>query len=153
VTLPDEVDVLIVDDDPLEVALLLRSLGDVWPEDRIGVARDGEEALDFLLARGAFRHRRTANLPRLVLLDFKLPRLDGPEVLRAIRSNPRSSTTPVVMLTSSAEPREIAQCYHLGANSCVEKPVVFSDFRSVLQDLGRYWLGVNQTNQVPTSLS
>lgn len=151
-TLPDEVDVLIVEDDPLEVELLLHSLQDVWPESRIGVARDGEEAVDYLLARGAWRHRRTT-LPRLVLLEFKLPRLDGLDVLRAIRSSPRSSTTPVVMLTSSAEPREITQCYHMGANSCVLKPVVFSEFRSVVQDLVRYWLGVNQTTQSPASLS
>ncbi len=151
--LPDEVDVLIVEDDPLEAELLLHSLAGAWPTGRFGVARDGEEALDFLLARGAFRHRGSASLPRLVLLDFKLPRVDGLDVLRAIRANPRASTTPVVMLTSSAEPREIVQCYHLGANSCVQKPVAFGDFRSVIRDLGRYWLGVNQTTQVPASLS
>jgi len=151
--LPDEVDVLIVDADPIEVELLLRSLDGVSPECRIAIARDGEEALDFLLARGTYRHLRTAILPRLVLLEYKLPRVDGLEVLRAIRSNPRSAATPVVMLTSSAEPREIAQCYHFGANSCVQKPVVFGDFQSTLQDLGRYWLGVNQANQRPTSLT
>jgi two-component system response regulator len=151
--LPDEVDVLIVEADPLEVELLLRSFDGVWPEGRIAVARDGEEALDYLLARGSYRHLRAAALPRLVLLEYKLPRLDGLDVLRAIRSNPRSATTPVVILTSSAEPREIAQCYHFGANSCVQKPVVFGDFQSRLKDLGRYWLAVNQTNQVPTSLT
>jgi two-component system response regulator len=150
--LPDEVDALVVDADPPEVELLLRALDGVWPDVRIAVARDGEEALDFLLARGSYRHLRGANLPRLVLLESKLPRLDGLDVLRAIRSNPRSATTPVVMLTSSAEPREIAQYYHFGANSCVQKPVVFGDFQSTLQDLGRYWLGVNQVNQLPTSL-
>jgi two-component system response regulator len=151
--LPDEVDVLIVEADPLEVELLLRSLDGVWPEVRIAVARDGEEALDFLLARGAYRHLRGGSLPRLVLLEYKLPRLDGLEILRAIRTNPRSATTPVVVLTSSAEPREIAQCYHFGANSCVQKPVLFGDFQATLQDLGRYWLGVNRANQIPTSLS
>jgi two-component system, response regulator len=152
VTLPDEVDVLLVEDDPLEVELTLRPLKEVRPGCRIGVARDGEEALDFLLARGAFRHRQGASLPRLILLDFKLPRLDGLDVLRAIRSSPRTNTAPVVMLTSSAEPREIAQCYHLGANSCVQKPVVFEAFRATLRDLGRYWLGVNQTIHTPSSL-
>jgi len=151
-TLPDEVDVLIVEDDPLEVELLLQTLHGVWPESRIGVACDGEEALDYLLARGGWRHLG-AVLPRLVLLGFKLPRLDGLDVLRAIRSSPRSSTIPVVMLMSSAAPREITQCYHLGANSCVQKPVVFSEFRSTMQDLGRYWLGVNQTTQSPASLA
>jgi two-component system response regulator len=150
--LPDEVDVLIVDADPLEVELLLRSLDGIRPNVRIAVARDGEEALDFLLARGSYRHLKSAILPRLVLLEFKLPRLDGLEVLRTIRSSPRSAATPVVMLTSSAEPREIAQCYHLGANSCVQKPVLFGEFQSTLQDLGRYWLGVNRANQLPTAL-
>lgn len=151
-TLPDEVDVLIVEDDPLEAELLLRAMQDDWPDSRIGVARDGEEALDFLLIRGQWRHRRPS-LPALVLLEFKLPRLEGLEVLRAIRSSPRSSTTPVVMLTSSAEPREISQCYHMGANGCVQKPVVFGELRSTLQDLGRYWLGVNQTIRSPASVS
>jgi two-component system, response regulator len=151
--LPDRVDVLIVDADPLEVELLLRALDGVWPDVRIGVAHDGEEALDFLLARGSYRHLRTALLPRLVLLEYKLPRLDGVEVLRAIRTNPRAAATPVVMLTSSAESREIAQCYHAGANSCVEKPVIFGDFQSTVQELGRYWLGVNQVNQLPASHS
>jgi len=150
--LPDEVDVLIVDADPLEVELLLRSLDGIRPNVRIAVARDGEEALDFLLARGSYRHLKSAILPRLVLLEFKLPRLDGLEVLRTIRSSPRSAATPVVMLTSSAEPREIAQCYHLGANSCVQKPVLFGEFQSTLQELGRYWLGVNRANQLPTAL-
>lgn len=151
-TLPDEVDVLVVDDDPLEVEITIRPLKEVRPDARIGVARDGEEALDFLLARGAFRHRLGLPLPRLILLGFKLPRLDGLDVLRAIRSNPRTSTAPVVMLTSSAEPREIAQCYHLGANSIIQKPVVFGEFRAMLQDLGRYWLGINQANPGPSVL-
>lgn len=151
-SLPDEVDVLLVDDDPLEVELTLRPLTEVRPGTRVGVARDGEEALDYLLARGSFRHRQGLPLPRLILLDVKLPRLDGLDVLRAIRSSPRAGNTPVVMLTSSAESREIAQCYHLGANSIVQKPVVFAEFRAMLQDLGRYWLGINQTVQTSPPL-
>ncbi|MGH7498997.1 MAG: response regulator [Gemmatimonadales bacterium] len=151
-TLPDEVDVLVVDDDPLEAEVTIRPLKEARPDARIGVARDGEEALDFLLARGAFRHRLGLPLPRLILLDFKLPRLDGLDVLRAIRSSPRTSTAPVVMMTSSAEPREIAQCYHLGANSIVQKPVVIGEFRAMLRDLGRYWLGINQVTPGPSPL-
>lgn len=151
-TLPDEVDVLLVDDDPLEVEVTLRPLREVSPTARIGVARDGEEALDFLLARGAFRHRQALPMPRLVLLAVKLPRLDGLDVLRAIRASPRTGTAAVVMLTLSAEPREIAQCYHLGANSVVQKPVVAAAFRATLQDLGRYWLGINQASPAPPSL-
>jgi two-component system response regulator len=151
VTLPDEVDVLVVDDDPLEAELTFGPLRESWPGVRIGVARDGEEALDFLLARGSFRHRQGRPMPRLILLDFKLPRLDGLDVLRAIRSSPRTSTAPVVMLTSSAEPREIAQCYHLGANSIVQKPVVYREYAATLRDLGRYWLSVNHTIPAPSS--
>jgi CheY-like chemotaxis protein len=151
VTLPDAVDILVVDDDPAEVELLRRSLEEICARESIGVARDGEEALDYLLARGPFRHRGAQPLPRLVLLDFKLPRVDGLDVLRALRTSPRASTVPVVMLTSSADPREVEQCYHWGANSCVQKPVVFGAFRSTLQELGRYWLGVNRA--VPASPS
>jgi two-component system, response regulator len=152
VTLPDEVDVLLVEADPLEAELTLRPLKEAFPGCIVGLARDGEEALDFLLARGDFRHRQSARLPRLILLDFKLPRLDGLDVLRAIRSSPRTDTAPVVMLTSAAESREIAQCYHLGANSCIQKPVVAKAFRAMLQGLGHYWLGVNQTVHAHSTL-
>ncbi len=151
--LPADADALVVDDDPLEVELILLALGEASRSGlRIGVARDGEEALDFLLARGGFRHRQSLAVPRLILLDLKLPRLDGVDVLRTIRSNPRTSTAPVVMLTSSAEPREVAQCYHLGANSVVQKPVVFGEFRATLHDLCHYWLGINQTIHTSSSL-
>ena len=101
------------------------------PSAGIGVARDGEEALDYLLGRGAFRHRLGAPLPRLVLLDLKLPRVDGVEVLRALRASPRASAAPVVMLVPASEPRELAQCYQVGANSCVQKPV---EFAALLRD-------------------
>jgi CheY-like chemotaxis protein len=143
--LPDEVDLLLVEDDPLEVELILRALQPVDPSCRIGVARDGEEALEFLLARGRFRHRLGAPLPRLILLELKLPKVDGTEVLRALRTSPRTNTAPVVMLTSSAESREVAQCYQLGANGCVEKPVEFKVFAETMRTLGEYWLRVNQT--------
>lgn len=143
--LPDETDVLLVQDNPLEVELTLRPLRDLDPACRIGVARDGEEALDYLLGRGAFRHRLGAAPPRLVLLDLKLPRVDGVEVLRALRSSPRASAAPVVMLVPSAEPRELAQCYQVGANSCVQKPVDFGVFYQTIQMVGRYWLGQNLT--------
>jgi CheY-like chemotaxis protein len=141
--LPDETDVLLVQDNPLEVELTLRPLRDLDPECRIGVARDGEEALDYLLGRGAFRHRLGAPLPRLVLLDLKLPRVDGVEVLRALRASPRASAAPVVMLVPASEPRELAQCYQVGANSCVQKPVDFGVFYATIQMVGRYWLGQN----------
>ncbi|MBA3892587.1 MAG: response regulator [Gemmatimonadales bacterium] len=141
--LPDEADVLLVQDNPLEVELTLRPLRDLDPACRVGVARDGEEALDYMLGRGSFRRRLGALLPRVVLLDFRLPRVDGIEVLRALRSSPRTSTAPVVMLMPSLEPRELTYCYQAGANSCVQKPVDFQLFYQTIQMVGRYWLGQN----------
>ena len=140
---PDEADLLLVQDNPLEVELMLRPLRDLDPGYRIAVARDGEEALDYLLGRGAFRHRLGAALPRLVLLEFRLPRVDGIEVLRALRASPRASSAPVVMLLPAGDPREVAQCYQVGANSCVVKPVEFPRFYHTIQSIGRYWLGTN----------
>jgi len=137
-------DILLVEDNPLEVELTLRPLQELDPASRIEVARDGEEALDFLLGRGAFRHRLRASLPRLVLLDLKLPRLDGMEVLRGVRGNSRLCLVPIVVLTSSTDPRQLAQCYQLGANSCVQKPVRYEEFRQAIQALGRYWLNLNE---------
>jgi CheY-like chemotaxis protein len=142
--LPDDLDVLLVEADPLEAELLLRSLGEVVPADRIGVARDGEEALDYLLGRNAFRHRLGAALPPLVLLELRLPRLDGIEVLRTLRASPRTASVPIVMLSSATESRELAQCYQAGANSCIVKPIEFRALAETLRELGRYWLRLNR---------
>jgi two-component system, response regulator len=144
VSIPDEVDLLVVEGDPLEAELLLRSLSDLAEPERIGHARDGEEALDYLLGRGPFRHRLGGPLPLLVLLELKLPKLDGVEVLRTLRASPRTASVPVVVLTSSAEPRELAQCYQAGANSCIRKPVEFREFADAVRTLGRYWLRLNR---------
>lgn len=143
--LPDETDLLLVQDNPLEVELTLRPLRELDPECRLAVARDGEEALDYLLGRGAFRHRLGAALPRVVLLEFRLPRVDGVEVLRALRASPRASAVPVVMLLPAGDARELAQCYQVGANSCVLKPVEFAAFHGTIQAIGRYWLTTNLT--------
>jgi two-component system response regulator len=124
---------------------MLRPLREMDPASRIEVARDGEEALDFLLGRGEFRQRLSAPLPQLVLLDLKLPRIDGLEVLRGIRGNARTCIVPVVVLTSSNDPRQLAQCYQQGANSCVLRPVKYEQFDKVIQSVARYWLGFNQT--------
>lgn len=142
--LPDDLDVLVVEADPLEAELLLRSLGEVAPAERIGVARDGEEALDYLLGRNAFRHRLGAALPPLVLLELRLPRLDGIEVLRTLRASPRTASVPIVMLSSATESRELAQCYQAGANSCIVKPIEFRALAETLRELGRYWLRLNR---------
>jgi len=143
-------DILLIEDSPLEVELTLRPLRELNSSHRIEVARDGEEALDFLFARGAFRGRGSAPPPRLILLDLKLPKLDGLEVLRAIRTNTRTAAAPVVVLTSSDDPRELAQCYQLGANSCVQKPVQFEALRATLHAIANYWLALNQTPPGPT---
>ena len=142
---PPTADILLVEDSPLEVELMLRPLREMDPATRIEVARDGEEALDFLLGRGEFRQRLAAPLPQLVLLDLKLPRIDGLEVLRGIRGNARTCIVPVVVLTSSNDPRQLAQCYQLGANSCVQKPVRYDEFWDAIQTLGRYWLSFNES--------
>jgi two-component system, response regulator len=144
-------DILLVEDNPLEIELTIGPLRELDPGSRIEVARDGEEALDFLFARGVFRHRTGSPPPRLILLDLKLPRLDGLEVLRALRANTRTSMAPVVVLTSADEPRELAQSYQLGANSCVQKPVRPDELRFTLQTIGRYWLGLNQPPPPPPS--
>jgi two-component system response regulator len=141
---PLPTDILLVEDGPLEVELTLRPLRELDPNHQIDVAQDGEEALDFLFARGAHRHRSGSPPPRLILLDLRLPKLDGLDVLRAVRTNSRTSMVPVVVLTSSDDPRELAQCYQLGANSCVQKPVHYEQLWSVLQAVTRYWLELNQ---------
>jgi two-component system, response regulator len=148
-TRPASPDILLIEGNPLEAELTLRPLRELDPESRIEVARDGEEALDFLFGRGAFSYRSGALLPRLILLDLKLPRVDGLEVLRAIRANSRTGVVPVVVLTASDDPRELAQCYKLGANSCIEKPVRYEELRATIQTVGRYWLGLNQIPAAP----
>lgn len=142
-------DLLLVEDNPLEAELTLRPLRELDGGLEIALARDGEEALDFLFGRGAFRSRSGASPPRLILLDLKLPRVDGLEVLRAVRTNTRTTTVPVVVLTASDDPRELAQCYQLGANSCVQKPVRFDELRAVLLSVARYWLELNQSPPSP----
>jgi two-component system response regulator len=144
-------DILLVEDNPLEVELTLKPIRELDGVDRIELARDGEEALDFMFGRGSFRHLSGSQLPRLVLLNLKLPKVDGLDVLRAIRANARTSLVPVVVLTSSNESRELAQCYQVGANSCVQKPVRYEEFWNTMQAVGRYWLALNQSPPPPAS--
>jgi CheY-like chemotaxis protein len=149
---PPPTDILLVEDNPREAELTLKPLRELDGAIRIEVVRDGEEALDFMFGRGAFRQEAgSAALPRLVLLSLKLPKVDGLDVLRAIRANSRTRHAPVVVLTSSHDPRELAQCYQLGANSCVQKPVRYEEFRNAMQTVGRYWLALNQAPPPPAS--
>jgi two-component system response regulator len=136
--------ILLVEDNPKDEILTLRALRKSNLANEIVVVRDGSEALDYLFARGDHAGRDADDLPAVVLLDLKLPKIDGLEVLRRIRSNERTRLLPVVVLTSSDEEKDIIAGYELGANSYVRKPVVFSDFSVAIADLGRYWLIINE---------
>ena len=111
----------------------------------IHVARDGEEALEFLFCNGVYSNRSFDHPPKLVLLDLKLPKVDGMEVLKRLKSDPRTCTIPVVILTSSKEERDLIQSYGLGVNSYIQKPVDFAQFRETVKNAGFYWLLINQT--------
>ena len=132
--------ILLVEDDPDHEALAIRALRKSNVANEIKVARDGEEALEFMRGIASGENRR----PQLVLLDLKLPKVDGLDVLRAIRSNEKTALLPVVVLTSSDEERDIVASYRLGVNSYIRKPVNFSDFAEATKQLGLYWLLLNQ---------
>jgi len=140
----DEVEILLVEDNPADVELTLRALRKNNLANRIHVARDGEEALDFMFCRGAYSTRSPNALPRFILLDLKLPKVDGLEVLRQLKSDPRTRSIPVVILTASREERDLAESYKNGVNSYIQKPVDFDQFRDIVKNLGLYWLVVNE---------
>jgi len=136
--------ILLVEDNPDDEELTLRALQKSNILNPVHVARDGVEALDYLFARGAHAGRDTKEQPQIVLLDLKLPKLDGLDVLRAIRNDPRTKRQPVVILTSSAEEQDVLSGYELGANSYIRKPVDFTQFVDAVRQLGLYWLVLNQ---------
>jgi len=140
----NEADILLVEDSQDDVDLTLHTLRTEKLANNLFLVRDGEQALDFLFCRGAFAHRSFDHPPKLVLLDSKLPKVDGMQVLKEIKSDPRTKTVPVVMMTSSKEERDLVTSYNLGANSYIQKPVDFTEFRKVVKLLGMYWLLVNQ---------
>jgi two-component system response regulator len=137
--------ILLVEDNPNDEELTLRALKKSNVLNPVVVAHDGAEALDFLFARGRFSDRAAEPLPQLTLLDLKLPKVDGLEVLRAVRADERTRLLPVVVLTSSLEEQDLVQSYRLGANSYVRKPVDFAQFVEAVRQLGLYWLVLNHT--------
>ncbi|HKE91220.1 MAG TPA: response regulator [Gemmatimonadales bacterium] len=140
----EEVEVLLVEDNSSDAELTVRALKKNNLTNRLQIARDGVEALDFLFARGAFANRAGSQLPKVVLLDMKLPKMSGLEVLAAIRKDERTRVLPVVMLTSSKQEPDIQRCYALGVNSYIVKPVDFEAFAHAVTQAGLYWLLVNQ---------
>ncbi len=140
----NQVEILMVEDNPNDAELALRSLKKNNITNSVVHVTDGEEALDFLFARGKFAHRTLENWPKVVLLDLKLPKVDGLELLRAMRADPRTKLIPVVVLTTSREESDIVESYRLGVNSYIVKPVDFDKFTEAVKDMGLYWLLLNQ---------
>jgi two-component system, response regulator len=140
----EQLDILLVEDNQDDVDLALYALKREKLANKIHVARDGEEALDFLFCRGPFAERSFEHPPKLVLLDLKLPKVDGMEVLKELKADPRTRSIPVVMMTSSREERDLVNSYNLGANSYIQKPVDFDQFRETVKSVGLYWLVINQ---------
>jgi two-component system, response regulator len=140
----NEVELLLVEDDPNDVELTLIALRKHKLANKIHVVRDGEEALDFLFARGAYSQRTANGPPKVILLDLKLPKVSGLEVLKAVKEDPRTQSVPVVVMTSSREQRDMVEGYRLGVNSYIQKPIDFEHFQATIRELGYYWLVVNQ---------
>ncbi len=138
-----EIEILLVEDNPADLELTLHALRQNGLANKIQIARDGEEALDFLFCRGAQNQRNPNHTPKLILLDLKLPKVDGIEVLRQVKGDPRTKTIPVAVLTTSKEERDLALCYELGVNSYIQKPVDFDEFRNTVKQFAMYWLLVN----------
>ena len=138
------VDILLVEDNPHDVELTTRALKRSKLANNLTVVRDGAEAIEFIFATGKYSNRDLARHPKVILLDLKLPKVDGLEVLRTVKSDPRTKTIPVVILTSSAEERDIVESYRLGVNSYLVKPVDFDKFATAVSDAGLYWLLLNE---------
>jgi two-component system response regulator len=138
------VEILLVEDNPQDLALTQRALRKANLTNRIHIARDGAEALDFIFCEGAYAQRKIEDTPKVILLDLKLPKVDGLEALKRIKGDPRTRRIPIVVLTSSKEQSDVVRSYELGVNSYIVKPVNFEGFVAAVQDLGMYWLLLNQ---------
>jgi CheY-like chemotaxis protein len=140
----NEVDILLVDDSQDDVDLTLHALRAENLANHVFIARDGEEALEFLFCTGPHAHRSFDRPPKLVLLDLKMPKVDGLQVLKQIKDDPRTRNICVALMTSSREERDMASGYNLGANSYLQKPVDFDEFRRMVKVVGLYWLVINR---------
>ena len=143
-TEPHAVEILLVEDNPQDLELALRALRRANLTNHIEVARDGAEAIEFIFCEGAHAGRSIEDRPRVILLDLKLPKIDGLEVLRRLKSDPRTRMIPVVALTSSKEQSDVVASYNLGINSYITKPVNFERFAEAVQHLGMYWILLNE---------
>ena len=144
----DPVALLLVEDNPQDLELALLALREASPQSRVHVCRDGAEAVEFIFGEGVHAARSIADMPKVILLDLKLPKIDGLEVLKRIKADRRTRTIPVVMLTSSREQSDVIKSYHLGVNSYIVKPVNFERFTEAVRRLGVYWQQLNQPPKV-----
>jgi|SRR6185312_6269703 len=143
-TIHDEVEIVLVEDNPDDAALAIRALKKHNLTNRLVHLKDGAEALEFIFGTGAYNGRDANNCPKVILLDLKMPKVNGIEVLEKIKADERTKHVPVVVLTSSAEDPDIKVCYGLGANSYIVKPIAFDDFMNKVSELGLYWMVLNQ---------
>ena len=139
-----DVEILLVEDNPNDAELTIRALKKHNLANNLIHVTDGEEAIDFIFAKGQYAGRNIANCPKVILLDLKLPKVDGFEVLKAVRNDPKTKNYPIVVLTSSKEEKDIVETYRLGVNSYIVKPVEFDKFVDAVKEIGLYWLLLNQ---------
>ncbi len=139
------VEILLVEDNPTDVELALHAFQKHKLTNQVHVVRDGEEALDYIFCTGSYAHRSIKDRPKVILLDLKLPKVDGLEVLRQVKADPRTRMIPVVVLTSSRQEQDLVESYRLGVNSYIAKPVDFEQFTETVRQLGFYWLLLNQS--------
>jgi len=140
-------DILLVEDNSDDAGLTIRAFRKNNISNALLHLTDGQEALDFIFCEGVYQNRNISDVPKLILLDLKMPKIDGTEVLKRIKSDERTQRVPVVVLTSSNENNDITTCYHFGANSYIVKPVEFNDFVKAVANVGNYWLVLNQHPQ------
>jgi CheY-like chemotaxis protein len=143
---PDQpIFIVLVEDNPADAELAIRALRRGRIANQIELLEDGAEALDFIFCRGAYAHRQITDHPKIILLDLKLPKVSGLEVLRQIKTDPRTQMIPIVVMTSSAQDSDIIESYQLGVNSYIVKPVDFEQFNKSVEQLGLYWVLMNRT--------